>query len=175
MIMKYITRILVTIMALTIVVGCFKDEKQGTSLWIALYSQATTDDEVVKTTADTDIEGYAFYVPKGSKWMVQSWQDALDRRIVNKDKPGEVRTNPDVTAVFDPEAEYQLKFELWSHTTFLVIVDHTNELYATRLYETPLNLPITYTQLHLYAWKKSGSVNGWDMVNPEEETPEVTE
>lgn len=175
MIMRYITRVVVAIVALSVAVGCFKDEKQGTSLWVALYSQATAEDEIVKTTADTDIEGYAFYVPKGSKWDVQSWQDALDKRIVNKDKPGEVRTNPEVAAVFDPEAKYQLTFELWSHNTFLVIVDRTNVLYATRLFETPMNLPVTYTQLHLYAWKKSGSANGWDVVNIDEETPEVTE
>jgi hypothetical protein len=47
-----------------------------------------------------------------------------------------------------------------------VVVDKTNRIYATRLYETPVNYPVMPIQLHLYAHKRSGSTNGWDMVNP---------
>ena len=47
-----------------------------------------------------------------------------------------------------------------------MVVDNTNQIYATRLYETPVNLPEVMTQLHLYAHRKSGAANGWDMINP---------
>ena len=144
-------------------VGCFKDEKQGTRLRIELCSQNVESDPVMRTTSD--IEGYAFYVPKGSKWQVNTWEDALDKRITNSDKPGEVLTEPDVYATYDIEAEYQLTFELWSHYTFLVVVDKTNRIYATRFYETPMNLPQTFAHLHLYAWRKTGTANGWDVTN----------
>ena len=63
-------------------------------------------------------------------------------------------------------SEFQVTFELWAHFTFLVIVDKTNKIYATRLYETPMNLPAMETYLHLYAWRKSGAANGWDVTNP---------
>ena len=145
-------------------VGCFKDEKQGTRLRIELCSQNVDSDPVMKTTSD--IEGYAFYVPKGSKWQVTTWEDALEKRITNTNKPGEVLTEPDVYATYDIEAEYQLTFELWSHYTFLVVVDKTNRIYATRFYETPMNLPQTFAHLHLYAWRKTGTANGWDVTNP---------
>ena len=144
-------------------VGCFKDEKQGTRLSIELCSQNVDSDPVMKTTSD--IEGYAFYVPKGSKWQVTTWEDALEKRITNTNKPGEVLTEPDVYATYDIEAQYQLTFELWSHYTFLVVVDKTNRIYATRFYETPMNLPQTFAHLHLYAWRKTGTANGWDVTN----------
>lgn len=163
MIMKHIIRIFVILVALVVCVGCFKKEKQGTRMRIALYSQNVESDPITKTSCD--IEGYAFYVKKNTKWEVKSWEDALDRRITNIDKPGEVLTTPDVIATYDPEAEYQLTFELWSYYTFIVIVDKTNRIYATRLYETPINLHQTYVQLHLYSYKKSGTTNGWDFVN----------
>lgn len=162
--MKHITKILILLAALVACTGCFKDEKQGTRLRIELSSQNVEDDPILKTTSD--VEGYAFYVPKGTKWEVKTWEDALDRRIINSDKPAEVLTEPDVMATYDTEADYQLTFELWSHFTFLVVVDKTNRIYATRLYETPMNLPETFAHLHLYAWRKSGTANGWDVTNP---------
>lgn len=164
MIMKHITKILILLVAVVACTGCFKDEKQGTRLRIELSSQNVEDDPILKTTSD--VEGYAFYVPKGTKWEVKTWEDALDRRITNSDKPAEVLTEPDVMGTYDIEADYQLTFELWSHFTFLVVVDKTNRIYATRLYETPMNLPETFAHLHLYAWRKSGTANGWDVTNP---------
>jgi hypothetical protein len=44
--MKYITKILILCTALILAVGCFKEEKQGTSLQIALYSQNVKDDPI---------------------------------------------------------------------------------------------------------------------------------
>lgn len=164
MIMRHITKIIVLLVALVACVSCFKEEKQGTRMRIALYSQNVEKDPIMKTTSD--IEAYAFWVPKGTKWQVQSWEDALSRRIVNVDKPNEVLTEPDENATYDPMADYQLTFELWSHYTFLVVVDKTNRIYATRLYETPMNLPEVTAQLHLYAWRKTGTANGWDVTNP---------
>jgi hypothetical protein len=162
--MKYITKIFVLCTALILAVGCFKEEKQGTSLQIALYSQNVKDDPIQKTKHD--IEAYAFYVDKGTKWEVTTWEDALSHVITNKERTNVQLSTPDVIGTYDPDAEYQITLELWSEFTFLVVVDMTNRIYATRLYETPMNYPVMPTQLHLYAHKKSGSANGWSMINP---------
>lgn len=162
--MRRLTKILAILVAMVAMVGCFKEEKQGTRMRIALYSQNVEADPILKTSHD--IEAYAFYVDKGTKWEVASWDDALNRVITNKDNTNLTLATPDVVGIYDPTAEYQLTLELWSQYTFLVIVDNTNKIYATRLYETPMNLPEVMTQLHLYAHRKSGSANGWDLVNP---------
>lgn len=162
--MKRVTQILTFIAAIALCAGCFKDEKQGTRMCIALYSQNVAEDPILKTTSD--IDAYAFKVPKGSNWEVSSWEDALARCVTNVDRPAEQLTEPEIIGVYDPEAEFQLTFELWTHFTFMVVVDKTNKIYATRFYETPMNLPTMNTHLHLYAWRPSGSANGWTTVNP---------
>lgn len=162
--MKYITKIVALCIVLLTFAGCFKEERQGTSLQIALYSQNVADDPILKTTHE--VEAYAFYVEKGSKWEVTTWGDALNHVITNKERANMQLSTPEVIGTYDPEAEYQITLELWSQYTFLVVVDKTNRIYATRLYETPMNYPVMPIQLHLYAHKKSGQANGWDMVNP---------
>lgn len=156
---RYIAIVLIAIVA----TACFKDEKQGTLMRIAVYTQNTEEDTVIKAT---DLECYAFWVKKGSKWEVSTWEDALAHRITNTDRPAEQLSEPDEMGDFDPEAEYQVALELWSEHTFAVIVDKANKVYAYRLYETPINLPEVLTQLHIYAWRKSGSANGWTYINP---------
>ena len=144
--------------------GCFKPEKQGTRMLIERYSQNVEDDPITHSTAA--IEGYAFKIKKGTQWEVSSWEDALARCITNTAHPAEQLTEPDIIASYDTESEYQMTFELWEMHTLLVVVDKTNRIYATRNYDTPMNLPEVYTQLHLYAWRKSGSANGWTVTNP---------
>ena len=162
--MSRLTKIVALIVAIVAMVGCFQEEKQGTRMRIALYSQNVTTDPILPT--EHDIEAYAFYVDKGTKWEVTTWEDAINHVITNKERTNVQLSTPDVIGTYDPEAEYQITLELWSEFTFLVVVDNTNRIYATRLYETPMNYPVMPTQLHLYAHKKSGSANGWDMVNP---------
>lgn len=157
--LRYLAIALIAITA----VACFKDEKQGTLMRIAVYSQEKEDSDIVPAT---DLESYAFWVKKGSKWKVSSWEDALAKRVTNTDRPAEQLTEPDEIGDFDPEAEYQVTLELWAESTFIVVVDKANRLYAYRQYDTPINLPELPIQLHMYAWRKSGTANGWDMINP---------
>ena len=147
--------------------SCFKDEVQGTLLKIEVYSKNVKTDDPVKTT--TELRSYAFNVKEGSKWEVTTWEDALAHRITNITNPdysSEQREDYDVLGTFDAEAEYQVELDLRSEWVFMLVVDPTNEVYATRLYETPINLPVTPTSLHIYASNTSGSANGWDFVNP---------
>ena len=170
--MKKLRYLAIALIAIT-AVACFKDEKQGTLMRIAVYSQETADSDIVPAT---DLESYAFWVKKGSKWKVSSWEDALAKRVTNTERPAEQLTEPDEIGDFDPEAEYQVTLELWAESTFIVVVDKANRLYATRQYDTPINLPELPIQLHMYAWRKSGTANGWDMINPsyEEESESAT-
>ena len=162
--MRRLTKIVTIVIALVAMAGCFQEEKQGTRMRIALYSQNVTTDPILKTSHD--IEAYAFYVDKNSKWMVKTWEDAINYVVTNKDNESIVLSTPDVYGNYDPTAEYQLSLELWNQYTFIVVVDRTNQIYASRLYETPVNIPEVMVQLHLYAHKKSGAANGWDMTNP---------
>ena len=162
--MRRLTKIVAIIVALVAMVGCFQEERQGTRMRIALYSQNVVTDPIQKTTHD--IEAYAFYVDKGTKWEVKTWDDALNHVITNNENANHVLTTPDVYGIYDNSAEYQITLELWSQYTFIVVVDKTNKIYATRFYETPVNLAEVMVQLHLYAYKKSGTANGWDMTNP---------
>ena len=157
--LRYLAIALIAITA----VACFKDEKQGTLMRIAVYSQETADSDIVPAT---DLESYAFWVKKGSKWEVSSWEDALAKRITNTERPAEQLTEPDEIGDFDPEAEYQVTLELWAESTFIVVIDKANRLYATRQYDTPINLPELPIQLHMYAWRKTGTANGWNVINP---------
>lgn len=162
--MRRLTKIVAIIVALVAMVSCFQEEKQGTRMRIALHSQNVSTDPIMKTSHD--IEAYAFYVEKGSKWEVKTWEDALNRVITNKDNANITLSEPALFGDYDPTAEYQLTLELWSQYTFIVVVDKTNRIYASRFYETPVNIPEVMVQLHLYAHKKSGMANGWDMINP---------
>ncbi len=153
--------LLVVALSLT---SCFKDEVQGTMLKIEVYSQNVSEDPIMHSTSE--LVAYGFNVSKGEKWMVASWQDALDMKITNVNKPSEVIAIPDVLGTWDPTAEYQLSLDLKAKYTSIVVVDLTNRIYAYRDYETPMNYPETPIQLHLYAWKKDGSANGWSFVNP---------
>ena len=161
--MKHLTKIFILATLLLSLTACFKEENQGTLFKIAVYSQNVSSDPITKTT--TEIDSYAFYVPEKSKWEVKSWEDALECRITNTER-NEQRNNPEVIGTFSAEAEYQVELDLWSESVFMVVVDRTNKIFATRYYDTPMNIPVTYTQLHLYAWRKSGSANGWTVTNP---------
>ena len=162
--MRFLANILAVVAIAIVATGCFKDEKQGTIMHIALYSQNVAGDPIVKTTSE--VEAYAFWIEKNSDWSVTSWEDALDRRITNTKNPSQQLSTPDVVGIYTPEAEYQLSIELWTSCAFIVVVDKTNEVYAYRKYETPMNLPDTYVQLHLYASRNSGNANGWYSINP---------
>lgn len=163
--MKNITKIAVLVIVAVLGLSCFKDEKQGTRMHIALYSQNVTSDPIMKTTSD--IKAYAFEIAKGEKWEIASWEDALNHVVVNTDDSNKKLDTPFTMASYDPEAEYQLVFDLWDvEHTLLVVVDKSNKICAIRHYDTPMNLPEVRAQLHLYAHKKSGSANGWSLYNP---------
>lgn len=156
-------RLTIFAIALIALTSCFKDEVQGTLFKIEIFSQNVSDDPITRT--QTEILSYAFNVPKGSKWEVSSWEDAQVPCITNTDN-GKRLTTPDVVGTWDANAEYQITLDLKAETVFMVVVDPTNRVYATRLYDTPINWPVTNTQLHLYAWRKSGTATGWTVTNP---------
>ena len=100
---------------------------------IQLWSQNVKSDPIMMTPPEVEIESYAFNVEKGSKWEVTSWEDALNHVIANKDNQKQL-TKPAVMGAYAPGEEFQVALELWSEVMFLVIIDHTNKIFATRLY-----------------------------------------
>ena len=163
MMTRVLNRAIVLIMAAVTLTSCFKDEVQGTLFNIQVYSKNVSKDDPTKTL--TELRAYAFNIEKNSNWTIESWEDALDGRIVNTDN-GKVLTEIDVLGTWDQSAEYQLSLDLKAETVFMVVVDIENKIYATRRYDTPINWPVTNTILHIYACNKSGKATNWDMVNP---------
>ena len=166
--MRYLTNILAFAVVALMMSSCFKDEVQGTLFKIHVTSQESSDAELEDCT--TELRAYAFYTKKGEKWEVKSWEDALAMKITNKDRATQTRTNPDVIGTWSATDEYQITLDLRAKYTTLVVVDVENKIYAYRDYETPMNLSETTTELHLYAWRKSGSANGWTVASANEET-----
>lgn len=164
--MRYIANRVIISMVMLLSVGCFKDEVQGTLFKIHVVSQEEADSELEDCT--TELRAYAFNTKKGEKWEVASWDDALAMRITNKNNSSQVLTEPDVIGTWDPNSEYQLTLDLKARYMSLVVVDVENKLYAYRDYETPMNWPETKTELHLYAWRKTGQANGWTVINANE-------
>lgn len=156
-------RLTILILSLLSLTSCFKDENQGTLFKIEVFSQNVSSDPVTRT--ETEMLSYAFTVDKGSKWEVTSWDDAQVPCITNTENNKRL-SEPEVIGTWDAESEYQISLDLKAETVFMVIVDPTNRIYATRLYDTPVNWPVTHTTLHLYAWRKSGTANGWTVTNP---------
>lgn len=161
--MRLLTKILMLATCVVVLQGCFKDEKQGTLMRIAVFVQNVSNEELTKAT---DLEAYAFWVDAKKEWKVMSWEDALEKRVTNVENSSDVLTNPPCIGIFDPAAEYQVTLDLTAQTAFMVVVDKANRMYAYREYETPINLPEVFTQLHIYAWRNSGTANGWNVVNP---------
>lgn len=168
LVMRYLTSIFTVVIVALMMSGCFKDEIQGTLFKIRVTSQESADAELVPCT--TELRAYAFYTKKGEKWEVKSWDDALAMKITNKDRATETLTKPDVIGTWSSTDEYQLTLDLKAKYTTLVVVDVENKLYAYRDYETPMNIPEIKVELHLYAWRKTGSANGWTVVNTNDDT-----
>lgn len=162
--MRRVLNIAIVLIVATLgLASCFKDEIQGTLFKISVWSKNVEND--VETKTKTELRAYAFAVQKGSKWEVSTWEDALNHTITNTDN-GTRLTEPRVIGTWNPDEYYQVTLDLRDEVMFMVIIDVENRIYATRLHETPINLPETLTELHLYAYKKSGQANGWDMTNP---------
>ena len=136
--------------------GCFKETVDYTRFHLAIYEQV-------------DGEG-AYFAVDTTNWYIASWEDAVAHRITNK-TTGEVMDEPAEVGEFNSSDEYQATILVNSPISMLVVVNPELKLYAYRKYETPINLPEVFTQLHLYAWRKSGNVNGWTMVNPFPDEP----
>ena len=142
--------------------SCFKKESYDTLFRIAVYNQNVSGEPLTRAT---DLESYAFYVDT-NLWRIASWEDALAHVITDKRNPSVRLSVPDVVGVFDAEADFQVALPLTAPLSMLVVVDKANSMYAYRKYESPINLPEIFAQLHMYAWRKTYNANGWRIVNP---------
>lgn len=146
--------------------SCFKKESYDTLFRIAVYNQNVSGEPLTRAT---DLESYAFYVDT-AMWRIASWEDALAHVITDKSNPSVKLSVPDAVGIFDAGADFQVTLPLTAPMSMLVVVDKANSTYAYRKYESPINLPEIFAQLHMYAWRRTYNANGWRIVNPQPDT-----
>jgi hypothetical protein len=176
--MRYNIAILLFVAALF--TGCFKKTTTETNLIIKTLVQEKSGGANLATA---DVFAYAYYTGT-DKWMVASYDDALNR-IVTDSLGIERKTIPDVESVpFVREGDDNpyLSLPLNTSPALVVLVCPQVRMYATIFkYLNVENLPETYMTLLLHAWKKDiyteGSANKggvWNIVPPAPQTEQTT-
>ena len=155
--MRY--KIAILVVAATLFAGCFKSVTTDTNLIIKTLIQEKSGGDNIATA---DVFAYACYT-KTDKWMVASYEDAVNRVIT--DSLGiEKITVPDVEAVpftrEDDTAPY-LSLPLNDSPALVVLVYPQARMYATLFkYLNVENLHQTYMTLLLHTWKDSPYTEG---------------
>ncbi len=157
---KAIMRSVATAAILLPLVGCFKSVVTYTRFDIAVYTQATADDDYVRAR---DLDTYAYYVDT-VEWRIASYDDAVEGRITNK-LTGRTLETPDVWGAFNSSQEFQCSLVLTESPAMIVAVDPVAKRYAYRSYELPVNLPRVDTKLYMAAWRPTHTSSGWVVVN----------
>ena len=165
--------IICTLLAASLMWGCFKDVVDYTIYKTAIYEQTSND---VNFKHATDVDTYAYWVDT-TEWKIASWEDAVACRITNK-TTGEQLDSPDAFGSFNPSEEYQSTIRL-DRTAMIVMLFPQYKVYAYRKYELPENLAEALTKLYVGMWRPSHNAAGWRVVTkdftppiPEEPTPE---
>ena len=163
---------IVAALAALICTGCFKKVTTNTDLIIKTLIQEKSGGANIATD---NVIAYACYT-KTDKWMVASYEDALNR-IVTDSLGIEKITVPDVEAVpFVREGDENpyLSLPLDQSPALVVLVCPEVRMYATLFkYLNLENMHQTYMTLLLHAWKTTPYTEGsttkggvWNIVPP---------
>ncbi len=175
----YITLLLIACgMAAT---GCLRTKVSTKTRYIIkpLVSDGSTNVEMERY-----ITAFAYNVDT-TEWMVASYEDALEMKIVNK-TTGEVKSEP--AAIAEPFTEsigggkYWVEMTLKKPTVMLVVIDPELKVYGYRKQTIGENLPSTYETVIFYTSKKGTryKAGAWVMCNdfyidpsqnPDEQSP----
>jgi hypothetical protein len=158
--MKRTLIIICSLLAVSLMWGCFKDVVDYTVYNTAIYEQTTTDGSFKPAT---DVDTYAYWVDT-TQWTIKSWDDAVARRITNK-LTGETREMPDAYGSFNASDEYQSSIRLDKKVSMIVMVCPETRIYAYRKYDLPDNLAEVNTKFYITSWRASHSSAGWRVVN----------
>ena len=177
--MRYKIAILAAVALLA--TGCFKKVTTDSNLILKTLVQEKSGGANVVTD---DVSAYACYT-KTDKWMVASYEDALNRSVT--DSLGvEKITVPDVEGVpFVREGDDNpyISLPLNSSPALVVLVCPQVKMYATLFkYLTLENMPQTYMTVLLHSWKTAPYTEGsatkggvWNIVPPAPVTDNTTE
>lgn len=115
-----------------------------------------------------DIIGYAFDADT-TEWTIASYEDALNGVLTHKQLPSEQLATPIASAepytVEGMTDRYLMR--LPDHDVMLVVVDHTNRLYAYTNQKLQPNMGSLFVTLIFKPWKESPAYHeGWSFYNP---------
>lgn len=163
-------KIVLTLLALaamvTLATGCLKGDTDGHTDYIIKPLVQTTSGGLNELLPD--IIGYAFDADT-LEWTVASYEDALNGVLTHKEQPSEQLAVPIATA-----APYTVEgmtdrylMRLPDHPVMLLVVDHTNRLYAYTNQKLEPNMGSLFVTLIFKPWKEGAAYQeGWSFYNP---------
>ncbi len=175
---KYI----LTAVAATLLVGCFKSVSYDTTYIIKPLAQAESGGVY---TPFAGLTAFAYGVDT-TEWRVASYEDALAGRITNK-STDQTQSTPDaISEAIEIEGLSDcIALNISAPTIMVVAVDVANKIYAYRQQSLGKNLPQLFTTFVLRTWRlpkqRVYADSDWIIVNdfytpeppPAPETPDA--
>ncbi len=146
--------------------GCLKGDTDGRTDLVLKPLVQTTSGGLNATLPD--IIGYAFDADT-TEWTVASYEDALNGVLTHKERPSEQLAVPIASAVPYTVEGMTDRFlmQLPDHPVMLLVVDHTNRLYAYTNLNLQPNIGSLFVTLIFKPWKEGASYQeGWSFYNP---------
>lgn len=146
--------------------GCLKGDTDGRTDYILKPLVQRTSGGLNEMLPD--IIGYAFDADT-TEWTVSSYEDALNGVLTNKLTPSEQLAVPIASAVpYTVEGMTdRYMMQLPDHNVMLLVVDHTNRLYAYTNQTLQPNMGSLFVTLIFKPWKETAAYQeGWSFYNP---------
>ena len=163
--MKIRFSILTALVVATLLSSCLKGDTDGRTSFVIKPLVQLTSGDVSEPLAD--IIGYAFDADT-TEWTVTSYDDAVHGILTSKLNPSEQLGNP--IAVAEPYTvegmTERFVMELPDHSVMLLVVDHSNRLYAYKNQDLQPNMGSLFVTLIFKPWKElTAYQEGWSFYN----------
>ncbi len=171
-------QILLYIIALTALAGCFKELSYNTTLVLRPTQQLESGGDAVELEG---VVAYAFAADT-TYFTVESYEMALSGIMVDKESGEQITaiatSTPYENDIYGFQNSIALKIDQDIEYVAIVVIDTLNEDYGYTTYELNVNLPTTYIAANFAPWKEGGFTYGiWYFVvnDPYDNTPQVPE
>lgn len=145
-------RVIISLFAAALLLGCFKDVSYNTTLIIKPLIQKASGDP---STPLMQATAHAF-IADTTLWGVASYADAVAGVLTSKSNPSEKMQTPAATAsAYELEgAEGWLQMAVSNASLMLMVIDTENEIYGYTQHELGENLPKQYVSVVFKPWKE---------------------
>lgn len=164
--MKMRFSILVALLVAMLCNSCLKGDTDGRTDFVIKPLVQYTSGDVAEPLAD--IIGYA-YNADTTEWTVASYDDAVNGILTNKLNPSEQLGSPIAVAERYTVEGMTERFmmALPDHPVMLLVVDHSNRLYAYKNQDLQPNMGSLFVTMIFKPWKEMTAYQeGWSFYNP---------